>query len=305
MNTKITVIGGGRIGAALVFLLKKYHPSLWDIDASKMSQPITIENALENARVIFLCVPSWCLRSCVLTILKYKRIFSSRAIFISLSKGIENTTFKTADEILAELFASYQYSYGLLFGPMLAEELIHGLPGAAIFATKNESSFRLVKNLFKNTPLIVDYSVDTHGVALAGILKNIYAFLMGVIEATKPSDNARGILMQKIINEMSAIHEFLGGKPETLKGYAGFGDFFATALSHHSANRTLGETIMKNKKPLAVSEGYSSILPFVKLLKKKNAPSFPLCALVAEIVKRKYSAHRIRAAILKNLRGNF
>src|SRR3989338_2342621 len=108
MNTKIAIIGGGRIGGALSFLLKKYHPELWDVDASKMPRQITIENALENACVIFLCVPSWCLRSCVTNIIKYKSLFSSRAIFVSLSKGVEQATLKTADEILAELLTPYQ-----------------------------------------------------------------------------------------------------------------------------------------------------------------------------------------------------
>jgi glycerol-3-phosphate dehydrogenase len=58
----------------------------------------------------------------------------------------------TVDGVLAETLPKQQ-PFGLLSGPMLADELRAGAGGAAVVATKNKKHYELVRQLF----VVADY----------------------------------------------------------------------------------------------------------------------------------------------------
>src|SRR5205085_6781778 len=76
-------------------------------------------------------------------------------------------------------------------------------------------------------------------------LKNIYAIVLGNIDAKFNSANTRFLFLTKSISEIKIILKALGGREETIFLSCGLGDLSLTALNDLSRNRTLGLLIGK------------------------------------------------------------
>lgn len=83
------------------------------------------------------------------------------------------------------------------------------------------------------------------GVEILSILKNIYAIVIGIVDAHFNSPNLRSLVLTKSFSEMRDILTLMGGKQETMFKSCGIGDFTHTALNDLSRNRTLGLLIGK------------------------------------------------------------
>lgn len=266
MKTKnISIIGYGELGRAIHQLLKQ-KPELaikkWD----KKDGPANLVGVVSSADIIFLCVPSWCLRAALLDIKKY---IKKESLIISLSKGIEYETLKTPELILKDELGVKQ-PIGLLSGPMLAEELMSSKKGFAVFSSKNKKYFTNIADIFSKTNLNVEYSNDLRGVALCGVLKNIYSLGLGICDGLNLGGNTKGYLAAQSIKEISEILVSLGGKKVTIWTMAGAADFISTSFSGFSRNREVGEELARTGICCLESEGYKSIESLIRLLGKKT-----------------------------------
>jgi glycerol-3-phosphate dehydrogenase len=275
MNTKkIAIIGYGELGRAIHKILenkKDLSIEIWD----KKDQESKLGAAISPAEVVFICVPSWCAREALKDIKKY---LAKKTLVICLSKGIEpssaNATagkgrvLKTMDMVLEEVLGLKQ-PFALLSGPMLAEELMAGKNGFAVFASKSKKYFSVASDIFDKTNLKIGYSKDLRGVALCGVLKNIYALGLGICDGLNLGSNAKGKLTAEAIKEMAGIIEYLGGKKGSVLGEAGVADLIATAFSNFSRNREVGEELAKTGVCCLESEGFKSVDSIAKLLGKK------------------------------------
>lgn len=263
-NKKIAIIGYGELGRAVHKILKKKKDlsiGIWD----KKDQKIKLSGVVSLAEIVFVCVPSWCVREALENIKKY---LSKEALIVCLSKGIETGTSKTIDAVLEEILSSKQ-SLALLSGPMLAEELMSGKNGFAVFASKNKKVFSAVSDIFSGTNLKIEYSKDMKGVTLCGVLKNIYALGLGICDGLNLGSNAKGKLTGEAVKEMAEIVKYLGGKKESVLSEAGAADLVATAFSSFSRNREVGEELGKTGACCLESEGFKSVNSMAKLLGKK------------------------------------
>ena len=121
-------------------------------------------------------------------------------------------------------------------------------------ACENNECFGEVADLFENTNIRFDYSNDINGVEYASILKNIYAIIIGMLDANYDSANMRSLFITKAINEMRSLMIAFGGQDITMFNYCGFGDFALTSLNDMSRNRTLGLLIGKGFFNSGISE---------------------------------------------------
>ena len=80
---------------------------------------------------------------------------------------------------------------------------------------------------------------------MLSILKNIYAIVVGVVDAQFESPNLKFLVFTKAFKEMRSLLLLFGGSKKTLFNYCGIGDFALTALNDLSRNRTLGLLIGK------------------------------------------------------------
>jgi glycerol-3-phosphate dehydrogenase (NAD(P)+) len=112
-------------------------------------------------------------------------------------------------------------------------------------ATKNSKHFDLFKEIFADTSIYLDFTTDVTGSELSSILKNVYAIIIGIVDAHYDSPNLRSLVLTRAMNEMRYLLSRFGGKEKTIFNYCGFGDFSLTALNDMSRNRTLGLLIGK------------------------------------------------------------
>lgn len=279
MNTKkIAIIGYGELGRALHRSLRNKEDLIIDV-WDKKDGGNRFGDIVSSAEVIFICVPSWCARSAMEDIKKY---LFKKALVVCLSKGIEEETSKTADMILKEVF-SWNQPLGILSGPMLAEELASSKKGFAVFASKSNKNFNIIADIFDKTNLKIKYSKDLRGVALCGVLKNIYSLGLGICDGLNLGSNTKGELALEAIKEMIEIVECLGGKKNSVLSEAGIGDLIATAFSNFSRNREVGETLAKTGICCLESEGYKSIYSLIGLLGKKYS-EYPFLMAIRSIV---------------------
>ena len=193
---------------------------------------------LKQADMIFLAIPSVAIVGYLRANLAY---ISPDAVLVNLAKGFGNE-FQLIPDCVNTFMTNVMAS---MKGPSFARDIINGQPTGFTIASTDASCFPIFGEVFSKTIIHLDYSVDVQGVEYASILKNIYAIVIGIVDANFDSPNLRSLVLTKAINEMRSLILRFGGKSETMFNYCGFGDFSLTALNDLSRNRTLGLLIGK------------------------------------------------------------
>lgn len=194
--------------------------------------------ALSHADILFLAIPSSVI---IPYILQYKGIINPLAIIVNLAKGFAGNH----ETIVEDLQNTVNNQVCSLKGPTFARELINNMPTAMTVGATDISIFDRLHDVFKGTVIHIDYTSDIKGVEILSILKNIYAIIIGIVDAHFNSPNLRFLVFTRAFNEMLQLLLLFGGKQETMFRYCGIGDFGLTALNDLSRNRTLGLLIGK------------------------------------------------------------
>lgn len=271
----ILFVGAGALGGALSSLIKdpKYNISMWDANPSIVPNQEPFEKLVSLADVIFVSVPTGAVRD---VLSKSKEFLSQTALVVLLSKGIEEQTCMAVTEIAQGILSSHAII--LISGPMLAKELSAGKGGAGVVASAHRKEYETIYTLFARSTLQLEYSDDIIGVTYSGVLKNLYAIVLGIADALECGDNMRGLIMQRSLSEMADMIESLGGKRETVYGPAGLGDLVATGFGQSSRNRSFGEEIVRSGNCSSSSEGCIALPSMLCHLRNSNIaiPSFLL-----------------------------
>jgi glycerol-3-phosphate dehydrogenase (NAD(P)+) len=302
-------MGAGKIGKAIAKILRKggsradaslppkeVGVEFWDKDPAKVLNQKPLKESAKKADIVFLCVPSWRLREAISFVLPH---VGKHAVFVSLSKGIEEKTLKTPAEILAEVLAKNQL-FAVLGGPMIAEEILQGLLTTGVVGTLRKETFEKIAAAFQDSNFRLVHSEDFIGVSWCGILKNIYAISFGIADGMNLGGNFKGRLFAAAVEEMLGLAPILGYCKETVLGNAGIGDLAATAFSPYSRNRQVGEdlALRKTGKRCPESEGVVSLPLLISLLGNKAA-AFPLLGVLGCVIKGEDAARIFRDYIIK------
>jgi glycerol-3-phosphate dehydrogenase (NAD(P)+) len=246
---------------------QKYFPNI------RLSQALKATgdpNILKNADVVFIGIPSVAVVGYMLEI---KPLLPEKAVLVNLAKG-----FGCHEQIISQCLAEHLANpVCALKGPSFAREIINNSPTAFTLASADIELCRLLEPIFEETNIFVDTTTDLLGVEIISILKNIYAILIGIVDAHFNSPNLRFMMFTRAFNEMRKIQLHFGGHEETMFHYCGIGDFGLTALNDMSRNRTLGLLIGKgffnegipNK---VVLEGRIAMSIILKKLIESNMP---------------------------------
>ena len=283
---KITIIGNGQIGGAILHLLgesqkiqnKKYSIEIYDKDVSKNESGKTLKECLQDSDFIFLCLPSWHLDK---TLKEIALDTKKEAILIPLSKGIDATSKESVDELIEK--NAKKTKYALLSGPMFAGEIMSDKMSFAVVATKNKNTFRGIAELFSGTKLKLEYSKKVHSVAISAVLKNVYTLAVSIIDSSLEDNNTKGYFSAKGIMEMREIMKILKLDRKIILGTAGLGDFFATVSSKYSQNRKVGADISAHGTTSLQSEGLISLPSLIKIIGPRYK-RFPMLCMLERIV---------------------
>lgn len=262
----ICVIGDGGWGTTLAVLLAKkgYSVTIWGafpeyIEILKSAREnikflpgvkipdnvkftSSLADALKGKELVVLAVPSQFMRG-VLTMLKMEDL--SGKLFVSVTKGIENSTLKRMSEVIHEVLGEHRLA--VLSGPTIALEVANGSPSTAVAASRDLDFAILVQKIFMTDRFRIYATDDMIGVEIGGSLKNIIAIAAGAADALGFGTNAKAALLTRGLVEMVRIGVAMGGKPKTFYGLSGLGDLTTTCISQYSRNRWLGEEIGKGK----------------------------------------------------------
>lgn len=261
------------------YLLTARHAlQFWDIRPVTPHEPVVLEQAAATADCVLFCIPVTPLAEVAARI---RPSLQADAISLTVAKGLDEEG-RPSSTVLAEVLGE-SHDYGALYGPMIAEEIIRGLPAYAQVGCSQPEVYTRIEALFEETTLRLQYSKDMQGIAWSSVLKNVYAILFGAADELALGDNVRGYLAVATLREMAAIVTSKGGEASTVQQVAGLGDLVTTATSESSHHHTLGRQLVRGEYQGEPAEGLHT-LAMIEQFGLLEPARYPLFALVQAIV---------------------
>jgi len=260
---RIAILGAGNLGTAMAHALagNGHDIRLWDFfpevveDISKnringrflpgirLHENIhaTADHieCVTGAELVIVCVPSAFVIPSFTPVIPF---LAENAIILNAAKGFAPGSPEPMPVKLATLAPDHPVAH--LAGPILANELARGMAAACEIASGKEGTSRRVAEWFDGPSFMPIVTTDVVGAAFGGILKNIYAILIGYLgKQSGDSRNLEAATAIACIREMAAISIACGAEEKTLYGIAGLGDLIATGFSQSSHNRKFGQML--------------------------------------------------------------
>mgnify|MGYP000619098741 FL=1 len=259
----ILVLGGGSFGTAIanelsvntennVVLFSRSQKKVDEINSfhtnksyfpnkhlTKFLSATSDKNEIKKADVVFIALPSNVIIERFLVLQSY---FNEEALFVNLSKGLFPEGLTIVESIQKKLGIM---NIVTLKGPSFAVEVMEHADTLLTLGYSTHQQYEIINKIIKNTSLHIDCTTDIRGVEVLSVLKNIYALVLGVVDAKYNSPNTRFMILTKAFSETRMLLKSLGGADDTLFLSCGFGDLCMTSLNDLSRNRTLGLLIGK------------------------------------------------------------
>lgn len=162
-------------------------------------------------------------------------------VLVSATKGLERGTYLRMTEILRQETCCLKI--GALSGPNLALEIMRGVPGATVVASRYDEVVRLAVAALRTPAFRVYASRDVLGVELGGAVKNVIAIAGGITRGLGFGDNTLALLISRGLSEMTRLGAHMGADVRTFSGLAGVGDLVVTAFSELSRNHRVGQRL--------------------------------------------------------------
>ncbi len=323
MSVKVAIIGGGSWGStvasmvarnnqaviwarntATVAEINELHTNTKYLKDAKLSPKLVatadLKDAVQDADLLILAVPSHGLRDIVLEIKSYIRSFIP---VVSLTKGLEKGTNKRMTEIITDVLPGHPV--GVLSGPNLASEIMLGQAAASVLAMHDAEVARELQPILSTSVFRVYVNDDLVGCELGGVLKNVIAIAVGIGDGMGAGDNTRAALITRGLSEVTRLGIALGGKAETFAGLAGMGDMIATCTSEKSRNRTVGYKLGQGQdiksiidEMVMVAEGVKSVGAVLELAESYGV-EMPIAKFVYNVVVENVSARDAFRSILR------
>jgi len=275
----VLIIGYGEMGHAIEYLLAPRHVlRIWDRYPVPGHAPVNLEHAAGEADFVIFCVPTGPIEELA------ARIFpalSAGSLSLSCAKGLDEEG-RPAAAAFQTVYGS-ERDFGLLYGPMISEEIRAGRPAFAQLGVRDRALFDGAASLFAETSLYLAFTDDMVGISWSAILKNVYAIIFGAADELGLGDNVRGFLAVAALRELDAIVSGLGGAAAAPYHLAGLGDLITTATCAASHHHALGGMLVRGELDDISGEGIHT-LTTVRKYALIDIESRPLFALVESLV---------------------
>ena len=250
-----------------------------------------IATVLAGASQVYLSVPSQTLRE---NLSEWGKLIPADALVVSLMKGVEKNTGLRMSQVIAE--AGIEASrIVVVSGPNLAAEIAAEQPAASVAASESLDSAKQVASAASNSYFTTFTNTDVIGTEFGGILKNLIAVAIGIVNGVGYGQNTKASIMTRGVSEISRFAVAFGAKPKTMVGLAGLGDLIATSESPLSRNHKAGEMLGKGYSKREVlarlsqtAEGLASVSTILELARAKGI-SMPIVEQVELVIEGKMS----------------
>jgi len=308
---KVAVLGAGKFGTAIsqvlsasvddVFIFSRNENTIQSINQNgqntvyypyfKLNKNIKAysfkdKDELKLVDIVFFAVPSGEIK----TVANLFEEQIAGKLVIMGEKGLESDTYFTASQILKR--ECPKAIINSLSGPTFADELLRGNYSAATVGFVNEEAKAKIKQILKNSNLLLDYSQDVEGVEIAGVLKNVYAIAIGIFDSYYANSNSHYMFQNLCYKEMTHYLGSMSRDNGLPTKFCAFGDLLLTSNVDKSRNRTLGLMIGKE---LITQDGVNSAVTFeglksvrgMDIIAKKNGINAPIIEFVTEVIEKK------------------
>lgn len=228
-----------------------------------------LRQAVSDTDLLVVAIPVAGIRSLME---KCAQLLPENAAIVSLSKGLEQGTFKNVHTMICESASLAPNRVAALSGPNLSREIAQHHPTATVVAC---SDTHLAAQIAKacHTPYFRPYvSADVLGCEIAGATKNVIAVAIGAAEGHGVGINSRATLITRGLAEITRLGTAVGADPATFAGLAGVGDLMATCSSKLSRNYSFGYRLGQGmsvadalEASAGVVEGARSAQPILEL----------------------------------------
>ncbi|MBL3686826.1 NAD(P)-dependent glycerol-3-phosphate dehydrogenase [Leucobacter zeae] len=233
-----------------------------------------LSSALAGARLVFLAVPSQTLRQNLLDLEPY---LDRRSVLVSLVKGVEKSTTMRMSEVIADTLDLEPERIAAVSGPNIALEIAKEQPTGAVASCVDMGVAQEIATA-ASAPYFRTYvSTDVVGTELGGVLKNLIALAIGIVDGVGYGENTKAAIITRGLAEMTEFAVASGADPATLSGLAGLGDLIATCQSPLSRNNTAGRLIGQGysqeetrEQMQQVAEGITSVPPVLDLARERG-----------------------------------
>ncbi|HYI75835.1 MAG TPA: NAD(P)H-dependent glycerol-3-phosphate dehydrogenase [Gaiellaceae bacterium] len=195
-----------------------------------------LDAPVEAAELVVVAVPSRVFGEVVARL-------PGNAPILSLTKGLDPGTGARLSTLAGDR------PVAVLSGPNIAEEIVRGLPAAAVVASEDLELAVRVQVAVHSVLFRVYVSDDVAGVELCAAAKNVIALAAGGADGLSLGDNAKAALVARGLAEMRRLAESAGARSDTFAGLAGMGDLIVTCWSPSGRNRRAGELIARGTSP--------------------------------------------------------
>jgi glycerol-3-phosphate dehydrogenase (NAD(P)+) len=293
---RVLILGHGEMGRTMEYLLRQNHwLTLWERHPKPGTTPVALDAVAAEQDFILFCLPA---NPHFELATRLQPHLQPECLCLSVAKGLDEHG-RTAAQALSEAIGSAS-AFGVLYGPMISEEIRDGRPAFAQAGTEKVETYRRVRELFAGTSLYLEHTTDIAGISWSAVLKNVYAILFGVADEMEMGDNTRGYLAVAAVAELESIVTGLGGVPETPRRLAGLGDLITTATSAGSHHHEVGRRLARGQEALT-GEGVHT-LEMVNTHGLFDARGFPLFDLIGRMLAEPATARAQMQNFLNRLR---
>ena len=250
-----------------------------------------IAEVLAGASQVYLSVPSQTLRE---NLAEWGKLIPADALVVSLMKGVEKNSGLRMSQVIAEAGID-DSRIVVVSGPNLAAEIAAEQPAASVAASASLDSAKQVASAATNSYFTTFTNTDVIGTEFGGILKNLIAVAIGIVNGVGYGQNTKASIMTRGVSEISRFAVAFGAKPKTMVGLAGLGDLIATSESPLSRNHKAGEMLGKGYSKREVlarlsqtAEGLASVSTILELARAKGI-SMPIVEQVELVIEGKMS----------------
>ena len=250
-----------------------------------------ISEVLAGASQVYLSVPSQTLRE---NLGEWGKLIPADALVVSLMKGVEKNSGLRMSQVIAEAGID-DSRIVVVSGPNLAAEIAAEQPAASVAASASLDSAKQVASAATNSYFTTFTNTDVIGTEFGGILKNLIAVAIGIVNGVGYGQNTKASIMTRGVSEISRFAVAFGAKPKTMVGLAGLGDLIATSESPLSRNHKAGEMLGKGYSKREVlarlsqtAEGLASVSTILELARAKGI-SMPIVEQVELVIEGKMS----------------
>lgn len=246
-----------------------------------------LELALQDAEQVYLAIPSQSLRE---SLTAWKEFIPKTATLISLIKGLEQGTGLRMSEVMVQATGLPMTHMAVVSGPNLALEIAKQEPAASVCACADSDRANEVARTCSNEYFTVFTNQDVIGTELGGVLKNLIAVAIGIVNGLGYGQNTKASIMTRGLAEITKFAVAHGARRRTMFGLAGLGDLIATSESSLSRNFRAGEMLGKGytkrevlKRMQQTAEGLSSVEPVLESANQKGI-EMPIVAQVSDVL---------------------